>query len=531
MKIFKLIIMSNVALYIRVSTDEQADRGYSQRDQEERLKRYCETNNLKIDNLIFEDHSAKNFNRPGWNELLIYLRKKKSKIDKVLFTKWDRFSRNAGDAYQMISILKKLGVEVQAIEQPLDLFIPENKMMLAIYLAAPEVENDRRALNTFYGMRRAKKEGRWMASAPFGYINKITEDGKYKFIEPKEPEASIIRYLFNEIAKGIEAPETIRRQLSEKGVKILSTQAFHVAIRNPVYCGKIFIKKYRDEEAHYVKSLHAPLISETLFNKVQLILEGNKRKTRKYIKFSSADVFPLRGFLICPKCSKNLTASGSKGSQKVYYYYHCKSSCGFRQSAELTNNLFVEELKKYEFLPSVQKILQNIILTAYKKYNNKAGDRRKRIISEIETYNAKIAFAREKLLAGKIEDDDYMIIKAQSKQKIEILENELHSCLVTTRNPEKVDDRLNKALSVISNLSLLYQSSSVEAKRKIISSIYPENLEFTGIEYRTNRVNYVLRSISLVTNGLGGVNNKKNDKKTTYSCLVAPPGIEPGSKV
>ncbi|AZB11940.1 recombinase family protein [Chryseobacterium sp. G0162] len=523
--------MSNVALYIRVSTDEQADRGYSQRDQEERLKRYCETNNLKIDNLIFEDHSAKNFNRPGWNELLIYLKKKKSKIDKVLFTKWDRFSRNAGDAYQMIGILKKLGVEVQAIEQPLDLFIPENKMMLAIYLAAPEVENDRRALNTFYGMRRAKKEGRWMASAPFGYINKITEDGKYKFIEPKEPEASIIRYLFNEIAKGIEAPETIRRQLSEKGVKILSNQAFHVAIRNPVYCGKIFIKKYRDEEAHYVKSLHAPLISETLFNKVQLILEGNKRKTRKYIKFSSADIFPLRGFLICPKCGKNLTASGSKGSQKVYYYYHCKSFCGFRQSAELTNNLFVEELKKYEFLPSVQKILQNILLTAYKKYNNKAGDRRKRIISEIETYNAKIALARDKLLAEKIEDDDYMIIKAQSKQKIEILENELHSCLVATRNPEKVDDRLNKALSVISNLSLLYQSSSVEAKRKIISSIYPENLEFTGIEYRTTRVNSVLRSISLVTNGLGSINNKKNDQKTANPCLVAPPRIELGSKV
>ncbi|CAD0218156.1 hypothetical protein [Chryseobacterium sp. JV274] len=142
---------------------------------------------------------------------------------------------------------------------------------------------------------------------------------------------------------------------------------------------------------------------------------------------------------------KNLTASGSKGSQKVYYYYHCKSSCGFRQSAELTNNLFVEELKKYEFLPSVQKILQNILLTAYKKYNNKADDRRKRIISEIETYNAKIALTREKLLAEKIEDEDYMIIKAQSKQKIEILENELHARLVATRNPEKVDDRLNKA--------------------------------------------------------------------------------------
>ena len=75
--------------------------------------------------------------------------KKSSKTNLILFTKWDRFSRNAGDAYQMINILTKLGIEPQAVEQPLDLSIPENKMMLAIYLAAPEVENDRRALNTF----------------------------------------------------------------------------------------------------------------------------------------------------------------------------------------------------------------------------------------------------------------------------------------------------------------------------------------------------------------------------------------------
>lgn len=59
-------------------------------------------------------------------------------------------------------------------------------MMLAIYLAAPEVENDRRALNTFHGMRRAQKEGRWMASAPFGYTNKITEDGKYRHCPSRE---------------------------------------------------------------------------------------------------------------------------------------------------------------------------------------------------------------------------------------------------------------------------------------------------------------------------------------------------------
>lgn len=90
----------------------------------------------------------------------------------------------------MISILTKLGVELQAVEQPLNLSIPENKMMLAIYLAAPEVENDRRALNTFYGTHRARKEGRLIEKAPFGYINRSKEDGR-KYIAPKEPKHQV----------------------------------------------------------------------------------------------------------------------------------------------------------------------------------------------------------------------------------------------------------------------------------------------------------------------------------------------------
>lgn len=102
----------------------------------------------------------------------------------------------------MINILRKLGEEPQGIEQPLDLTIPENKMMLAFYLAAPEVENDRRALNTFHGMRRARKEGRYMGYAPAGYVNKVKEDGT-KYIAFDQPEASILKWAFEELSKGI----------------------------------------------------------------------------------------------------------------------------------------------------------------------------------------------------------------------------------------------------------------------------------------------------------------------------------------
>ncbi|QEC41692.1 recombinase family protein [Pseudobacter ginsenosidimutans] len=91
--------------------------------------------------VVYEDHSAKTFNRPEWSKLLSDQRQHKGKTDIILFNKWDRFSRNTGDAYPMISTLRRLGIEPQAEEQLLDLSIPENKMMLAFYLAAPEVEN------------------------------------------------------------------------------------------------------------------------------------------------------------------------------------------------------------------------------------------------------------------------------------------------------------------------------------------------------------------------------------------------------
>lgn len=225
--------------------------------------------------MIYEDHSAKTFNRPEWKKLLIRLKKQKgNQTDIILFTKWDRFSRNTSDAYQMISTLKKLGIEPQAIEQPLDMSIPESKIMLAIYLATPEVDNDRRALNVINGMRRAKKEGRVMGIAPKGYINKITEDGR-KYIALYEPEAKIMRWAFEKLAEGGYSQAEMFRIVNKEGLKT-SRNNFWSALKNPVYCGKVYVPKNKDEEGYFVQGQHDPLISESLFNRVQEVITQKK---------------------------------------------------------------------------------------------------------------------------------------------------------------------------------------------------------------------------------------------------------------
>ncbi|MGQ3087692.1 recombinase family protein [Flavobacterium sp.] len=474
---------------------------------------------------MYEDFSAKTFKRPEWERLLGEVKKCKTRPDYVLFTKWDRFSRNAGDAYQMINILNGLGIEPQAVEQPLDLSIPENKMMLAIYLAAPEVENDRRALNTFYGMRRAKKEGRVLGIAPYGYINRSREDGK-KYIATKEPEASHIKWAFNEIAKGTLAADQVRQAMNKRGKKI-SRSAFHVAMRNPVYCGKVFIDKYKDEEAYFVQGQHEPLISETLFYKVQNILDGNKRHERPYTKIESDANFPLRGFLICPDCGKNLTGSASKGSKGgYYYYYHCIPSCGFRKSATQANKMFEEDLKKFEFPVVLQSLLSDIVSTNYKNITSVFDSKRKAIALEIERLNAKLSKARELLFTDKLDADDYKEIKEECRKNIELLENELTVSLDRNRN-SSIKQNLDKALHTLCNIASTYKEGDVETKRYVVGSIYPEKLLFDGSTYRTPRINVLAEHISLINKGLGDKKNRTNESSSHLSGLVAKTGVEP----
>lgn len=162
--------MKRAAIMARVSSDEQA-KGYSLDVQSEALEKYCQRNGIEIVYTFREDHSAKNFDRPAFKEFMTHAKKNRGNIDLLLFTSWDRFSRNIQEAYKVIDSLRSLGIIPQAIEQPIDLSIPENKAILAMFLVIPEIDNDRRSIKTIGGMRASQKAGRWCSKAPYGYDN------------------------------------------------------------------------------------------------------------------------------------------------------------------------------------------------------------------------------------------------------------------------------------------------------------------------------------------------------------------------
>jgi len=92
----------SAVIYTRVSTEEQAVSGGSLKTQRDMFLQYCELRNINVEKIYVEDHSAKTFNRPEWKKLMVEIRSTSKRPDIILFTRWDRFSRNTGDAYYTI---------------------------------------------------------------------------------------------------------------------------------------------------------------------------------------------------------------------------------------------------------------------------------------------------------------------------------------------------------------------------------------------------------------------------------------------
>ncbi|WP_205686337.1 recombinase family protein [Chitinophaga parva] len=239
--------MNSAYLYVRVSTDEQKKKGFSLIEQEERLLKHCEINQIKVKGIFREDFSAKDFNRPEWKKLIKTIKNNKHRSpENILFIKWDRFSRNIEYAYQMIGVLRGLNTQAMAIDQPIDFEVPESIVMLAVYLSIPEAENNRRGMNTSDGMRRARKMGRWPTKAPIGYTNQISPEGR-KIIKPKQPEADIIRWSFQEFSTGRYTISHVRRMANLKGLTC-GRNNFWKVLHNPFYCGLVSVPATKNEE-------------------------------------------------------------------------------------------------------------------------------------------------------------------------------------------------------------------------------------------------------------------------------------------
>ena len=514
-------------IYTRVSTDEQ-NNGYSPADQKDKLYKYCEHNNIEIAGFYHDDESGKSFDRPEWIKIMAFIKKNRGYVDNIYFIKWDRFSRNVAEAYITIRDLKKLGVEAQAIEQPLDFEIPESKIMLAVYLAAPEVDNDRRALNVFHGIRRGKKEGRWLGGRLKGYKNARNENNRPIIIPEGGRQEELVRKAFTEYATGLYNIEELRKKLNKEGLKA-SRSAFWLMLRNKGYIGKVLVPAYKDEAAYWVDGQHEALIDEVTFYTVQDILEGRKKYSVPHKVQTVRDEFPLRGYLLCPRCGNNLTASASKGKMGVkFYYYHCAKGCKERQRATDANKAFIEHLMEYKSNLQSTKLLAEILKQKFKEHNHTGKAELEKIVKEIAKQKQRLKNGKDLMLDGEITSSEYKEMKYEIEEQIEKLNAEESKL---RQGIENHNGLIDDSLDIIQNLDKYYVSKGTVSKQRIVSSIFPEKLVFENGMYRTPRINSGVRLLCRNSKAFEGGKKTKHLENEVLSCGVAPRGIEPPFKV
>ena len=512
-------------VYTRVSTDEQ-NNGYSPTDQKEKLYKYCESKNIDVVGFYHDDESGKSFNRPEWKKIMAFLKANKNSVNYIYFLKWDRFSRNTTEAYAEIAKLKKMNVEARAMEQPLDLEIPEQKVLLAIYLTTPEVDNDRRALNIFHGIRRGKKEGRWLGGCPVGYKNRRNEFNR-PIISPEGGDIErLVKQAFEDFSTGLYNIEDLRRKMNQKGLKS-SKNAFWKMLRNKVYIGKICVPAYKNEAEEWVDGQHEGIIDENVFYACQDVLEGRKRKVPKTFKLLR-DEFPLRGHLICPLCGLTLTASSSKGRWGNYYpYYHCSKGCKERQKADVVNVAFVSLLGELKFKAKRLQLLGAIIKDKIKKNNKESKTEIEKIQKEITKQNLRSTNARGLMLDGEITSAEYKEIKNEIETTITNSTRELSKLSNTLLN---IESKIDSSIELLSNIENLYLQRDTATKQRIIGSIFPRKMVFEKNSVRTLEIN---RVVSLILNADKTFGEGKKGKHTDFgvlSCGVESEGIEPSSK-
>lgn len=132
--------VEEVALYVRVSTEEQALNGDSLRTQREELTKYAITNGFHIFGIYEDDgFSATNLKRPALQRLLKDI--EQNKINRILITKLDRLSRGVRNYYKILDTLDEHGVFWQTVFEKYDSSTANGRLHINIMLSVAENES------------------------------------------------------------------------------------------------------------------------------------------------------------------------------------------------------------------------------------------------------------------------------------------------------------------------------------------------------------------------------------------------------
>lgn len=444
--------MSNVYGYTRVSTVKQGTQGVSLQEQRAAIERYARASNLTIVEWFEETQTAAKKGRPLFTRMLLQLRR--GDVQGLIIHKIDRSARNLKDWSDLGELIDS-GVAVHFANESLDMHSRGGRLSADIQavIAADYIRNLREETRKgFYGRL---KQGIYPLPAPTGYLDQGA--GKPKIPDPKI--APIVKHAFELYGTGTINTYDLRKELYGMGLRnrygnAVSQSRISTILRNPFYIGLIRIKK----TGEMFDGKHEPLITKTLFDRVQGVLDG------RYSPQVSKHAFLFQKLIRCSNCQRYLVGEKQKGH--TYYRCHtasCSTSLREEQIDQVIRNAF-------DGLYLTENQFDNLT----EKLTLSQNDTRRQSEKQVEILNMEL---------NKLQDRENRLTDAYIDQVIdkEAYETRKNTLLLEKKDFEDqitlfssevdvIHKQIEKFFELVKTLYLTYESGFREEKRDILKN-------------------------------------------------------------
>lgn len=302
--------MIRVALYIRVSTQEQSLHGLSLESQKDALISYANSHNMQIVDVYADEGITA---RKALNKRLEFQRLisdvKQGKIDLILVTKLDRWFRNIKDYHNTQEILEKHNCNWRTIYESYDTSTSSGRLHINIMLSVNQDECDRTSerIKAVFEHKKDKKEAT-TGAMPLGY----------KVVDKKIVKDEALAPLVNDVFDYFEAHNNKNGTVNYINEKYGTSYHYNTIARmlkKPIYKGCF----------SGIEGFCEPYLTTDRWNKIQGLV-GRNIKIRH-----NERVYTYSGLLICAECGLHLAGASTKyvkadGSIKYYKHYRCTNA-------------------------------------------------------------------------------------------------------------------------------------------------------------------------------------------------------------
>lgn len=306
----------NVALYLRVSTEQQIEK-YGLDVQHEKLQSYCQARGwTHVTDYIDGGYSGSNLNRPALQQLIKDIQAKK--IDLVLVYRLDRLSRSQRDTLSLIEeLFLPHHVEFISLSETIDTQTPFGRAAIGILstFAQLERENIKERLYTCH-QKMVQEEGLWAGGAgttPYGYTRLARGQ-----LVVNESERHHVQRIFESYLE-LKSVAQVNKQLQAEGFKKLRYQRLSNILKSRLYLGEVSFA------GEWHKGSHEALITEELFDAVQQARQEITNPNRMGPKNKT-----FTGLITCGHCGAvykvyNRRITKADGEKAYESYYMCEN--------------------------------------------------------------------------------------------------------------------------------------------------------------------------------------------------------------